>query len=490
MKTRHKTPTPRGRGPGGGRTAIVSLLFAIAAFAFGSAIAQTADTTPAIDTRPRIHWLEVNGIITHGTAAFVDRGIARAEEAGATAVVIELDTPGGVVDSTRDIVKSQLNARIPVVVWVGPRGARAGSAGVFITLAANVAAMAPGSNIGAAHPIGIGEGPPGEDEEEEEERKEKEEEKEAGKDGKNGVRQFKFWSDRKHLARKIENDTVAWVEAIARERDRNVDWARAAVLDSVSVTAEEALKLDVIDLIASDQVDLLQKLDGRVVRTAAGDATIRSANAAIVGEVMTRRELIVSFLANPTLIAILGMVVMLGIYAEFNHPGLIFPAVIAGLSLVALLVGAQVVPINIAALLLIAIGFICFILEIKITSYGLLTIGGIAAVLLGLVMLVDETVFTVGIAWSTVLPALATTAAIMMAITYLAVKAMASKPLGDTGELVGRIVRAAGPLAPTGKVVVDGVFWNAISTGPVPDGGAVRITGSEGLLLNVEPEKS
>lgn len=454
----------------------------------GAAFAQTPEPTPTADPRPRIHWLEVNGIITHGTAAYVDRGIARAEEAGATAVVIELDTPGGLVDSTREIVKSQLNARIPVVVWVGPRGARAGSAGVFITLAANVAAMAPGSNIGAAHPIGIGEGPPGGEEDEEEERKQerKEEEKEAEKD----QRQFKFWSDRKHLARKIENDTVAWVEAIARERGRNVEWARDAVLDSVSITAEDALAKRVIDLIASDQVDLLQKLDGRVVRTAAGDATIRSANAAIVGEVMTRRELVVSFLANPTLIAILGMVVMLGIYAEFNHPGLIFPAVTAGLALVALLVGAQVVPINIAALLLIAIGFICFILEVKITSYGLLTIGGIAAILLGLVMLVDETVFTVGIAWSAVLPALATTAAITMGITFLAVRAMASPPLGDTGELVGRIVRAAGPLSPEGKVMVDGVFWNAVSTVPVADGGPVRIVGARGLLLSVEPASS
>ena len=174
-------------------------------------------------------------------------------------------------------------------------------------------------------------------------------------------------------------------------------------------------------------------------------------------------------------------------WAEFNHPGLIFPAVTAGLALVALLVGAQVVPINIAGLLLVAIGFLCFILEIKITSYGLLTIAGIAAVLGGLVILVDETVFTVGIAWSAVLPAFATAAAIAMTITYLAVKAMASPPLGDTGEMVGRIVRAAGALAPSGKVMVDGVFWNAVSTGPVPDGATVRITGATGNVLRVEP---
>jgi membrane-bound serine protease (ClpP class) len=470
---------------------LVAGIFAAAALAASPSATTKPAAAPAgvpADGGGPVHWLKLDGTITPSSAEYVARGVRAAEDEGATVLVIEMDTPGGRVDATREIVKSELNARIPVVVWVGPRGARAGSAGVFITLAANVAAMAPGTEIGAAHPIGIGPpdfvAPP-------DDASPSPAPAPAGSPAKGATTgsQFHFKSDQEHLAQKLENDTIAWVEGISRQRGRNVAWSRDAVLNSVSIVAEDALQKNVIDLIATDREALLSELDGRLVTTAAGQHRISSLGAHVVEVDMSWRETFVAFLANPTLLSILTLVVMLGLYTEFNHPGAVLPATLAGFALLFLLIGVQVVPVNYAGLLLIALGFVCFILEIKIVSYGMLTVGGAAGIGLGLFLLVDPTTFTVPVSWPLAVPAIGTMVAIAVFITILAARAMRATPLGDARELIGRVVRTATRLAPgvEGKVVLDGVFWNAASADTIEAGAAVRIVEAHGLLLRVAP---
>ena len=467
--------------------ALLAVVFVL--FAATGSRAQAPTPAPGAATPGQVHWLTVDGIITHGTAEYIARGIAEAEAAGATAVVIELDTPGGAVDATRDIVKSQLNATIPVIVWVGPRGARAGSAGVFITLAGNVAAMAPGTNIGAAHPVNIGPGAPGvppatptpagpagaggKDEE--------------GGKSKGPADAFRFLSNDEHMARKIENDTVAWVEAIAQERGRNEEWARDAVIHSVSITSARALELDVIDLIAEDREALLDALDGRTVETASGPVTLSTTYVEVVEDPMRIRERIVSWIANPTLLSLLMMVVVIGFLVEFYNPGLIFPAAIAGLALLLLLVGRQAVPVNAFAFILLALGAVCFVLEVKVTSFGMLTVAGIAATILGLSLLIDEREFTVPISWSIVGPALGATVAIAASLAFLSARALRTPAFGPEQDLIGRIVTVARPLQPEGTVEVDGTYWTALAPRDVPTGATVRIVTVDGLTLHVEP---
>ena len=446
----------------------------IAALAALLLLAAPAEPPHTVSAAP-VRWLYVNGTITAGTASYIADGVHQAETEGAAAVIIQLDTPGGLLQATWDLVETELNAKVPIVVWVGPRGAHAGSAGAFITLAANVAAMAPATRIGAAHPVGLGE---------------PDSEPAPARTTTSGVVGFVFRGDKSLLAQKIENDTVAHVVSIATERGRNVEWARKAVIESDSITAQDALARGVVDLIAADREQLLQKLDGRTVKLIAGDTRLSTANAEVIEDPMSLRGQVFTWLADPTLISLLMGIAMLGLYTEFQHPGAIVPAVIGGLALLGVLIGVQAVPVNYAGLLLIMLGFTCFILEIKLTSYGLLTAGGIAGVGLGLFLLVDKATFTVPVSWSIAVPGLGAMAGIAVFVTVLAARAMAAPPLGDSRELLGRVIYAHTDLAPTGTVTLDGVFWNAISASPVVAGAAVRIVETRGLTLHVVPEAS
>jgi membrane-bound serine protease (ClpP class) len=462
---------------------------AIAILGLGAALtaAPATDGAHTVATDSTVEWVKVDSEITNATASYIKRGLQKAEEQGSDAFVIELDTPGGLVSATWDIVESELNSNVPVIVWVSPRGAHAGSAGVFITLAANVAAMAPGTRIGAAHPVGIPNPPNWSPDSTPEPKPAASGTPVAAPTEAPGI--FRFRSDEEHLAQKLENDTVAWVESIARQRGRNVQWAKDAVLNSVSIVAEDAVQKKVVDLIAADQEDLFKQVEGRTVKTAAGDRVLHLTSARVVFEPMSWREQFVAFLANPTLIALLGAMVMLGIYGEFSHPGTIFPAAAATICLVLLLVASQAVPINIAGLLLIMFGFLCFVLEIKFHSYLALTATGIACISGGLLLLVDQTKFTVGVSWPIIVPAFAAIAAIMVGITFLAVRAMRSSPLGDNREMIGRVVKVAAPLGPEGgTVLVDGVLWNAVSAVPVESGAHVRIVQAKDLTLTVVPD--
>jgi membrane-bound serine protease (ClpP class) len=326
------------------RTAIITAatMCALLLGAFSQALARRADV------------LTVDGIINPAVAGFVAASISRSAAEGAECLIIRMDTPGGLDLSMRSIIKEMMGSGIPVIVYVSPAGARAASAGALITMAADIAAMAPGTNFGAAHPVSLGGGKM-EDE----------------------------------MASKVENDAAAYAESIAAKRNRNKEWAVKAVRESVSITENEALKIKVIDLIASDLEDLLRQLDGRKITTAAG-VTILETEGIEVHEIeMGLREKVLDTLSNPNIAYILMMVGLLGLYFELSNPGAIFPGIIGGISLILAFFAFQTLPVNYAGILLIILALILFILEIKVTSFGMLTVGGVISLILGSLMLFD-----------------------------------------------------------------------------------------------------
>lgn len=450
----------------------------------------TASVVGQEDSRAEgyVHVVKVNGIISDATHQLIESAREEAERKNATALIIELDTPGGFVASTREIVKEELNAKVPVVVYVGPKGARAGSAGVFITLAGHVAAMAPGTNIGAAHPIGIGTPDflPKEEDEKGDKKDSDRNDKEEKEDD-----DFIFRSDQEHLARKLENDTVAWAEAIAKERGRNVEWARDAVLNSVSITSDEALELNVIDLIANDREALLEALDGRVVETEAGAVTIRSKGADVFEHTMSSKQRFLSFLSHPTILGMLMLLMMVGFAIEIYHPGLIVPAVVGGLALITLLVGSSLVSLNILGAILILGGMVMLILEFKIVSYGMLTVGGVGAIVAGFYLLVDKVDYSApAVDWTLLAPVLIVVVGIVAFLTYFAARAQMSSHAADLSDMVGQVGDATTDIDPEGKVFILGTYWTAESSQKVGKGERVRIVAVEGLKLRVEPVSS
>ncbi|MGH7334705.1 MAG: NfeD family protein, partial [Candidatus Rokuibacteriota bacterium] len=294
--------------------------------------------------------LTIDGVISPVTVRLVESAIERARAEGARALVIQLDTPGGLEKSMRLIAQRILNAEVPVVVYVAPTGARAASAGVFITLAAHVAAMAPATNIGAAHPVAVG------------------------------------GNVDKESLRKIANDAAAFVRTIAAERGRNADWAEKAVRQSVSITEREALRLRVIDVVAESLPDLLEKIDGRTVKTSRGPVTLATRGAVVRPIEIGYRDRFLAIITDPNVAYVLMMLGVLGLFFELSNPGVIAPGVIGGISLILAFYAFQSLPINFAGLLLIGLGVVLLVAEIKIVSHGVLAIGGVIAMALGSVM--------------------------------------------------------------------------------------------------------
>ncbi|HMK44031.1 MAG TPA: nodulation protein NfeD, partial [Dissulfurispiraceae bacterium] len=290
--------------------------------------------------------MRVSGMISPVASDFVASSLRKAADIDAQIIILELDTPGGLDTSMRAIVKEMNASRTPIVVYVAPSGARAASAGAFITIAAHVAAMSPGTNIGAAHPVAVGE------------------------------------KMDPVMAEKATNDAAAYIRSLAEQHGRNAVWAEDAVRKSISATESEALKLGVIDLIATDRADLMKQLDGRVVRTAAGNISLRTAKPVIINEEMGFRHRLLSFVSDPTVAYLLMMIGFYGIFFELSNPGTIAPGIIGAISLVLAFYAFQTLPVNYAGLILIVIGIILFVLEIKVTSYGLLTLGGISCLTL------------------------------------------------------------------------------------------------------------
>jgi len=391
----------------------------------------------------------VDGVISPVTLRLVESAIARAKADGAQALVIQLDTPGGLERSMRAICQRLLSAEIPVVVWVGPTGARAASAGVFITMAANVAAMAPATNIGAAHPVAVG----------------------GGVD--------------KESMRKVENDAAAFIRTIAVERGRNADWGEKAVRQSVSVTEREAVRLKVVDFIADSIPDLLTKLDGRTVKTSRGPVTLATREAVAKPIEIGFRDRVLAVITDPNVAYVLMMLGTLGLIFELSTPGAILPGVIGGISLILAFFAFQSLPINFAGLLLILFAIVLFIAEVKVTSHGVLAIGGIVSMALGSLMLYDAPEVGFRVSWRVLVPTVALTAGFFLFALTLGVRAFRRRPLLGVSGLVGQTGVARGALEPEGQVSVHGEIWRAVADRPLADGAPVTVVDVQGLTLRV-----
>jgi len=439
-----------------GARALLLAALAVAAMLSGSGGA----VEPA---RPRVLLLEVKAPITTGTTEYVEAGLARAKAEGFQAVAIVLDTPGGHLDATREIVQKMLASDIPILVWVGPAGARAGSAGVFITLAADVAAMHPASNIGAAHPVLGG----GEDVE-----------KQAGKE----------------MARKIENDTAAFARSIAAARGRNADWAEKAVRESVSATAEEARTLRVIDVVAPDLQSALAFAEGRTASRTTGAQIIHARDATLTPADMTVRQRTLAFLSNPNVIALLMMLGTLGIALEFYHPGGIVPGALGAFFLLLAFLSMKVIPVNAGALVLILAGVALLVVEGFVTTHGIAGLAGAALLVIGALFFIDRSsaeyrfdpVFLTISPW-VVWPTPIALGGLLGFVGWKVARTRREKlRLGAPG-MIGEVGQVTGDVGPdAGEVFVHGELWAARASQPIARGAAVRVRAVRGLVLHVE----
>ena len=395
-----------------------------------------------------IYVIKVSGSINPAVAEFLEKGINKASADEVSCIIIELDTPGGLAESMREIVKSIFASKVPVVVYVAPSGARAASAGVMITMAADIAAMAPGTNIGAAHPVGVG-----------------------GKeiDG--------------AMSEKVVNDMVAGAKSIAAKRGRNAEWVEKAIRKSVSVTETEALKGNVIDIVAKDLDDLIRQINGRKIE---GKGVLRLDNAKKIVLKEGLRTKILKTISDPNIAYILLMIGLAGLYFELSHPGAVLPGVVGGICIILAFFAMQTIPINYAGFLLIFLALVFFIMEMKITSYGLLSIAGIISLLLGSLMLFDSSDTDMRLSWGVLLPTILMVSGFFVVISGLVFKSHLSKPITGARGLVGEIGVVKESLMPEGKVFVHGELWKATSKDTIETGAKVRVVNVVNLVLEVE----
>ncbi|MEZ4648871.1 MAG: nodulation protein NfeD [Candidatus Eisenbacteria bacterium] len=401
----------------------------------------------------RVLELTIDDAIGPVSAGFLEDGLVRAEEGGFDAVVIALDTPGGLDISMRSMVKAILASPVPVIVYVSPSGAHAASAGLFIALAAPVVAMAPGTNIGAATPVSIGGGPASPD---------------------------------TTMAKKITNDTAAYVRSLAERWGRNADWAEQAVRDAVSLSAEDAVEANVADLVATDLDDLFAQLDGDSVEVAGGWKVLHLVSASVETREMNWQERFLSLIANPSLAYLLLLGGILGLAMELYHPGTVLPGTAGAICLILAFFALQQLPVNIAGVLLILLAVVFFGLEIKVPSYGVLSVGGIVSLVLGSLFLYrPESSLRVG--WSVLAPTVICFSAFILFAVSMAARAQKRPRVSGTEGMRGEIGVAVTPLMPEGKIFVHGEYWNARTSGTVESGARVRVRSVEGLTAEVEP---
>ena len=424
--------------------------------------------------------IRVDGGINPAIGDYVATSLARARLDGAVALVIELDTPGGLVSTTKDIVTAILNAEIPVVVFVSPRGAWAASAGTFITLAGHVAAMAPGSTIGAAHPVSLGGANPRPTAPAlPTERSAKGKELET-------PRPDDF------LAEKVENMTTAFIEAIARERKRNVEWAADAVRRSVAIGAAEALEKNVIDLVADDLEDLLAKLDGRVVDVAGRQVTLQTKSARLDRIDMSLLNRVFAVIADPEIVGLLFLLGAFGLYIELQNPGLIFPGVLGAICLLLAAMALQVIPFNWLGLMFVVGGIALLVAEVYVSSFGLLFVLGIASLAWGawLVFRVPELSDLALPFWRAIFPAVAALGVVFAVLAWRVSRSQARPQYSGAEGLANAIGVADSDLSPAGLVLVQSELWNAVAEAPVRRGEKVRILSVDGLELRVRRVES
>ena len=397
--------------------------------------------------------IEIDAIINPAIAKFIIDSIDQATQQGAQCLIIQLDTPGGLMESMRIIVKKELSSTIPIIVYVAPGGARAASAGVFITMAANIAVMAPGTHIGAAHPVNLGGG--------------------EGKESKT-------------MTEKIVNDTVAFVKNIAKTRGRNADWAERAVVKSVSITDEEAVKLNVVDFISPDIPSLLTQIDGKVVKFNGVTRTLQTKGVHPQPIEMSWREKLLDIISNPTIAYILLMLGIYGIYFELSSPGAILPGVVGGIFLILAFYALHMLPVNYAGLALIFFGILLFIAEIKVVSHGLLAVGGVISLFLGSMMLFRSSAEYLRVSMSVIIPAVLVSAAFFIFAVTRAINARLKKPTTGMEGLIGEVGIVSTPITPEGKVSLHGEFWNATSDQELNEGEKIQVIGIVNLKLKVK----
>lgn len=401
---------------------------------------------------PEIGVATVQGPINPVVSDYLRRSIAAAQRSGNQFLLIEMDTPGGLETAMREIVKAIFGSSVPVVVYVAPSGARAASAGAVIALAADVCAMAPGTNIGAAHPVSMGGKPDSVMEE------------------------------------KILNDAEAYMEGIAVKRGRNPELAKRMVRESISVSAEKGLEGRVVDLLAADRTDLLAKLDGRRLQLGGETLTIRTAGASLVSHEMTTREKILDVISNPNVAYILMMLGILGLFFELSTPGVIVPGVLGAICLILSSYALQTLPVNFAGILLILLALILFFAETQIVSHGVLAIGGIVALLFGSLLLFPSPDPALRISRGVLFSTVAITGGLFVFIVSRAIQVHRHRPTTGSEGLIGEWGMADTDLAPEGKVAVHGEYWDAWSEEPVSRGERVQVVDVEGLRLKVRGE--
>jgi membrane-bound serine protease (ClpP class) len=397
--------------------------------------------------------ITLDGAINPAASDYIQYGIDQAVKHNSECLVLRLNTPGGLLESTRTIVSDILQSPVPVVVYVSPPGSRSASAGVFITLAAHIAAMAPGTNIGAAHPVSL---------------------------------QSQMDSV---MTEKVTNDAAAFIRTISEKRNRNVKWAEDAVRKSISITETEALKDNVIDLIANDMNDLLVKINGKGIQTVSGSVVLNTKNAELVYVDMSFQQKLLSILSDPNIAYILLMLGIYGLLFELYSPGLIFPGVVGVISLLLAFYSMQTLPINYAGLALIIFAVILFVLEIKIVSHGLLTIGGIISLILGSVMLIktDSGFDIVGVSWKVILLFVLLTVTFFVFAIGLGIKAQRRKAATGQEGLINETGEAITDLKPYGAIKVHGEIWKAESMDEtILKGSKVVVTAISDLKLQVK----
>ena len=395
------------------------------------------------------------GVINPVSAEYFHDALAFAEQTKAQALIVQLDTPGGLDTSMRMIIKDFTGTSLPVVVYVAPSGGRAASAGVFLTIAAHVAAMAPGTNIGAAHPVAMG-----------------------------GAEMDKTMKE------KVENDSVAYIKSIAAQHGRNPAWAEDAVRKSVSVTEKEALALKIIDVIADDRADLLNQLDGRKVSLGTASVVLKTKDAAVIEYPLGWRLEMLKALSDPNIAYLLMTVGTIGLMAELYNPGAVLPGIVGAISLILAFYSLQSLPVNYAGVLLMILGIVLFILEATVTSYGLLAIGGVVSMVLGSVMLIKADAPFLQISWGVILPVVALAAGMSLLIVGMGVRVMRRRPVTGREGMVGLIGVARTALSPQGTILVHGEIWDAQSDHPLQPGDSVEVVRMEGLKLYVKPYPS
>lgn len=431
-----------------------------------------------------IYCIHIDNFIIHPVAAeYIEKAIHRAEAENAAALLIQLDTPGGLLESTHRIVKEIMNADVPVIVYVAPKGARAASAGVFITLSAHVAAMAPATHMGAAHPVELGE------KEEKNIFKKIEEKMPKGKDEKGEKKPPPASPPAEPaspMGEKILQDTLAWVENIATARGRNVEWAKNSVAKSISSTAEELQKLGVIDLVAESEKELLEKIDGREIQLATKKVTLNTKDAQIVNIPMNWRQSILNILINPNIAYILLTLGFYGLLFEITHPGSWAPGVAGLICLLLAFYSFHMIPTDYAGVILTVLGLILLGAEIFVTSYGMLAIGGLVCLFFGALFLVDAPAEFLKLSKSVAFPTIGAAAVIFGLLLTLVVRSSRRKVTTGAEGLVGEIGEALTDLNLEGKVGVDGEIWDAVSNEPIRRGEKVQILRLENLKIYVK----